>query len=276
MIPLSTYLRDYQDKIDGHSHFFDFEKVIGDVYTYPSDYKRVVGFADIRFDKLDNYKNGKMVKLYDDYITNHYNPKTQILLATAYDIEDAITIYKKYPNIIKGFGEFKCYRTYFGKPTGIKDLSFLEPLCNFDTEYNLPIYIHWNMLNDSDYEEYVRLISKYPSIPFVICHFGMGYDKPNIPDESVFDKSYEYCVKLYENFTNTYFDISYRALNYFHKHPKLLNVFAERLIIGSDINPQAMNLMPDKYMLYIKKTYREMNDLYQYRFTSCIKTLFPD
>ena len=97
MISLSTYLHDCVDKIDGHSHFFDFEKVISDVYTYPSDYKRVVGFADIRFDKLDEYKNGKVVELYDDYIAKHYNPKTQILLATACDVEDAITIYKKYP-----------------------------------------------------------------------------------------------------------------------------------------------------------------------------------
>lgn len=109
MKTLIEYITDIE-RVDGHIHLFDHDGIISNEIVDPS--KKCVCFADISFKYIDKYKGDNMISLYDDFINNYYDPSKHILLATGENAEDIISIYEKYPDKIKGFGELKCYSEY--------------------------------------------------------------------------------------------------------------------------------------------------------------------
>ena len=103
MISLSAYCS--QNTIDGHIHLFDKDGCI----VVPD--MNCVGFCDIEPKYIDQYQN--TIPYYDSFIKNNYKDSI-ILLATSVDPSNMIEIHKKWPDIIKGFGEVKCYKEWKG------------------------------------------------------------------------------------------------------------------------------------------------------------------
>ena len=68
-----------------------------------------------------------MIDLYDEFINKCYDPYKHILLATGENSKDIISIYERYPNIIKGFGELKCYDSYKDIKLPYSDLEWIKP-----------------------------------------------------------------------------------------------------------------------------------------------------
>ena len=257
MKTLYHYIFQNLQHIDGHSHFFDCQHTLSEYYIYPEASKKVIGFADVCFDKLNEYADHKMIEYYDNFISTQYDRKKHILLATADNSYDAIQIYLNHPDIIKGFGEFKCYKVYRGKEVNYGNLNWIRPVCEFNKEMRLPIYIHWCFLDDNDVEEFVNLIKDYSSIPFVLCHCGMGFDKI-VSGDAMF--AYKQCVKLSKLYPNLYFDISYKALEFFSKHPKRLNDIIYKSFLGSNLSPQTFQIIKDTDD-HKKKIYKQINKL---------------
>lgn len=269
MKDLYSYIKPKKQIIDAHSHLFDHTGLLSDLYKFPEYVEKVVGFADIRLDEPDKYNNGKIIDLYDKFIKNNYIPGKHILFATSYDIEDAIKIHQKYPEIIKGFGEFKCFKNYFGKNLNMS-LDYLTKLLEYNRKYKLPVYIHWNILNETDQKDFENILKEYREFPIVLCHFGMGYDRNNIPDENGYNKTYDLIKELYDNYDNLYLDLSYRSLHYFNRHPEKLNNFDKtRICCGSDINPKSSETLKD-VQKYIKMIYNEIQNVYVPEFSECI------
>lgn len=256
MRTLKTYLGN--ETIDGHIHLFDHQWNLLDKYDYTKGFGKVVGFADICLDNLQSYDGHKIIKYYDDFIHKTYNPKKHILLATADNPYDAISIYLKYPHIIKGFGEFKCYKVYRGNNVGYGNLNWIRPVCDFNKGLKLPIYIHWCFCNESDVREFESLITDYPNIPFVLCHCGMGFDI-SVDGDSMF--AYNECVRLSRNHPNLYFDISYKAVDFFLKNADLINSLRSRSIVGSDINPQVYRVVTNP-TYHRNKVYKKLRKVY--------------
>lgn len=269
MLPLTDYI--YKPILwDSHTHFFDYSTNLDDLYHYPEQYCKLVGFADICLDKLSEYSNHKIIRYYDEFIKNKYDHKKHILLATSDNAYDSIQLYLKYPDIIKGFGEFKCYKTYRGKETQFGNLNWIRPVCEFNKELRLPIYIHWCFKNTNDVLEFESLLKDYNSIPFVLCHCGMGFDNTVNGDSNY---AYEQCIKLQQKYKNIYFDVSYKAMDFFAKAPKLLNRINNRVLLGSDLNPQAYRIIdnPNKHKDII---YTKMNSLYSRCFSINTQNIF--
>lgn len=134
---------------------------------------------DVDFAKLELYDNESVIKYYDNYINNYYSSNIY-LLATATDSQTMIDLYNKYPNIIKGFGEIKCYSYFNNSITNKREkldfgnLKWIYPLCEFNKDLKLPIYIHWINNSDERINELIQCLEKYPTIPFVLCHCGMS------------------------------------------------------------------------------------------------------
>lgn len=256
--------------IDGHSHLFDYNHILTEFYQFPHNSKKIVGFADVCFNDIDMHNNHNMVECYERFITNHYDPAKHILLATADNSYDAIQIYLNHPNIIKGFGEFKCYKVYRGDEVPYGNLNWVRPVCEFNKDMRLPIYIHWCFLNDKDVDEFANLIKDYPSIPFVLCHCGMGFDK-SISGDAMF--AYKQCIELLKSYDNLYFDISYKALEFFSSRPKLIEAIVNKSIIGSDLSPQTFKIINDIDQ-HKQKIYKQINKLSRPEFTNNIYRLF--
>lgn len=227
MISLYDYTKNDMNKLDwdGHIHLFNSSQSLFDLYT--PTYKNYIGFADIEFDKISKYRN-KMIGLYEDYINNYYK-SNQYLLATAPTAEEAISIYEKFPNIIKGFGELKLYNTYKGKEVDYKKISIARTVCSYSAKNkNLPVYIHYSLTNDREVERIDNLLKSFPTVPIVLCHCGM--------EDSNKDFAYHAVVNLMCKYSNLWIDISYDAVDYFVNNPmKLSNLDLDRIIIGSDI-----------------------------------------
>ena len=270
MKDLYSYIKPKKQIIDAHSHLFDHTGLLSKLYSVPKWVNKIVGFADICFNSIDKYTEGKIVDLYDNFIEKHYDYKKHILLATADNSYDAIEIYKKHPNVIKGFGEFKCYKVYRGEHVKYGNLNWLRPVCEFDKELRKPIYIHWCFVNKDDVKEFERLISDYPSIPFVLCHCGMGYDK-TVDGDSNF--AYRECVKLKAKYSNLYFDISYKALEYFTANPQYLVELIDKSVSGTDLNPYAFEIIKNP-VKHKDDIYKMFFDLYRGEFENNINTLF--
>ena len=231
MKTLKTYLTD--NRIDGHIHLFDHSGVLSDKVNL-NHCSKMIGFMDIQFMNLDKYEHDDVIKYYDDYIENYLTNNT-ILLATGKDAETVIDVYKKHPDVIKGFGELKCYPFFHDHLGNRYDLPFgnldwIRPICEFDKDLRLPIYIHWSLYDDACKDALIDLISSYPTIPFVLCHCGMSDDnKPN-------KDQYDTIVKLTLRFSNLFVDISYDALKFFIDNPVCLNAIQGRYIVGTDLN----------------------------------------
>lgn len=233
MESLKKYLTNNIECWDGHIHLFDHSGYI-DLSLIDDKYKCVC-FADIVFKQLDKYRDKKVVSLYDNFINNYYNPKKHILLATGITADEIIEIYKKYPNIIKGFGELKCYSEFDEGKLPYADLTWIKPLLEFNKVLNLPIYIHFDLNKDSYCSEFESILKQYSNMPIVLCHCGMVDNKENN------DKIYEFILSLMQKYSNLYFDISYTASKYLlsniNRLITILNLYKNRVLCGSDINP---------------------------------------
>jgi hypothetical protein len=215
------------NKIDGHIHLFDHTGIINNRLIDSS--KRCVCFADIVFKYISEYKNEKMIEQYDNFINNYYDSSKHILLATGENAKDIIDIHKKYPNIIKGFGELKCYASYINGPLPYGNFKWIKPVLEYNMNIGLPVYIHYNLNSISAINDLTNLLKTY-KFPIVLCHCGM-YD--NCDYLSIHNT----ILKLMHTFNNMYVDISYNATDFYIKNiDKLLELNSYKVILGTDIN----------------------------------------
>lgn len=222
-----------RDRIDGHIHLFDHSGFIHKYIQKSHNAQTLIGFMDIDFDNLDKYDKNDVLKYYGDYINNYYDKSNTILLATAKDCQTMINLYKKYPQYIKGFGEIKCYSYY--KKNGVKkklpydNLDWIQPLCDFNKDLKLPVYLHWYIYNDHRKNELDKLLTEYSSIPFVLCHSGLS------PFRDQF-KQFNYVIDLLLKHNNLYIDISYKAVDFFIDNPDYIKILRNRCFLGTDLN----------------------------------------
>ena len=233
MESLKKYLTNNSECWDGHIHLFDHSGIIYNYIDLPKNITKFVGFMDIDFENIDKYEHNMVISYYDDFINNHYNKDNTILLATGKDCETMIDIYNKYPNIIKGFGELKCYSYYNDDDKKIElpygNLDWIRPLCEFNKALKLPIYIHWYVYDDDRKNQLDNLLTEYSSIPFVLCHCGLSPFKN-------FDKQFEYITSLILKHSNLYVDISYSAAKYFNTRLNHISILKGKCFLGTDLN----------------------------------------
>ena len=269
MKSLKKYLTNNSECWDGHIHLFDHSGYIDLSLIY--DKYKCVCFADIVFKQLDMYRDKKVISLYDNFINNYYNSKKHILLATGITAGEIIEIYKKYPNIIKGFGELKCYSEFDGGKLPYADLTWIKPLLEFNKELNLPVYIHYELANDKYCKVFKDILSEYPKMPIVLCHCGMIDDKTKNAD------IHSYILSLMNKFDNLYLDISTCKTRQFYLDNLnyLMQLNFNRVITGSDINPIAKtsNIFNDDKK-FKATCYTQMNNIYKYIKCSGINRLF--
>lgn len=227
---------------DGHIHLFNSSKELPE-YDFN---QKAVGFMDLEYDR----KNLNVVKSYERFIDKHYNNNI-ILLATGTTIEDIKTIYEKYPKIIKGFGELKCYDEYLGEKVPYKKISFVRQVCKFSRSVgSLPVYLHWDIKDDSDVKKINQILEDYPDIPLVLCHCGMCEGNESFAFTQV-------CQMMLSH-SNLWVDISYTAMDFFKSHIMLLNqLHWDRVVLGSDINQRlyVRNEDPQMKILTIQMAY---------------------
>lgn len=222
---------------------------------------------DVDFTKLDQYDHDRVLGYYDTYIRKHLKSDT-ILLATGTDCDTMIDLYLKYPDSIKGFGEIKCYDHNTDKngntirlPYG--NLQWIRPLCDFNSKVGLPIFIHWSVYNKDRKDELDRLLSEYPSIPFVLCHCGMSrhYD---------IHSQYTRVMDLMLKHGNLYVDVSFDAAEFLLQHLDYLKTLDGRCFLGTDLNPKCMRHDGwDKPLSTFKQLYE-----IRLRYNHTIKKLF--
>ena len=265
MKTLKTYLAD--NRIDGHIHLFDHSGTIGGDLIRAS-YKCVC-FADVAFRHIDEYADHKIVKYYEDFITNDYDPSKHILLATADNSEDIIEIYRRFPQYIKGFGELKCYSEWKEGPLPYGNLQWIRPLMEFNRGLKLPVYIHFNLDSIEHRDEFVQLLKDYADIPIVLCHCGMVKKKAMNSD------IFEFVRSLMLRYSNLYVDISKKeSCSFFISNlNKLLMLPNSRLIVGTDINPIIQEVINDPKR-YSDECYRLVNRLHKYIDNSAVSRLF--
>ena len=265
MKSLSNYIK--KVNWDSHIHLFNASKPL--ISLYKPLINNCVGFADIEFNDIDSY-NDHMVELYKKYIENNWN-SSQILLATAPTPEEAIEVYKKFPDKIKGFGELKLYDEYRGVKINYKKISYARSICKFSEKNgNLPVYIHYSLISDDDVTHLKNLLKDYPSIPIVLCHCGID----NNVDNKLF--AYYNTVNLMNEYSNLWADISYTALSFFNDNPfRILNMKTDRLLIGSDVtlkNFTSNHKNPEKHC---DEIYKMIDDISSYcNFDLNLKRLF--
>lgn len=230
MKTLYSYIQNTQNpRFDGHIHFFNHISPIVGKIPHESYYDmKMIGFMDIEFDNIDKYN---VIKLYDNFIKNEYDPNKHILLATGTNIKEIKSLYNKYSNnIIRGFGELKCYDEYQNKPVNYKDILFVDDVVSFSSDCgSLPVYIHWELNNEDDVIKLESILNKYPNVPIILCHFGMN--------ENNKDYAYKESYRLSSKYDNLWLDVSYTALDYFSEKPmNIFNFPNNRIIMGSDLN----------------------------------------
>lgn len=230
MINLGQYCA--QNTIDGHIHLFDKDGCI----QIPQH--KSIGFCDIDPKSIELYSN--TIPYYDDFINNHYKDNI-ILLATSTDSKNMIDIHKKYPNIIRGFGELKCYNHFDDVDNDkyyefkLDRLSRYYELCKYTNDKHLPIFIHYSLYDNKCVEKFTNLINKYPNTIFVLCHCGMDKETDN-------DFCYHSVLKLMNEHQNLWVDVTWMGLNYFINNPlKLINMDRSRIILGTDMSRKSMN-----------------------------------
>lgn len=206
---------------DGHYHAFSHRGVNEISVT-----NLHVGFADIELDCLDEYKD--IPGMYDKMM-----PKCKhigIWLATGMTIGDIKEIYKRHPDLIRGFGELKLYDEYAGKPLKYKRISFAREVCKFSEECgNLPVYIHYELNDPDNVRTFDRLLRDFPDVPIVLCHCGMSKKNADFAFNSAKKLAYEH--------GNCWLDISWDAAAYLSKNPLLLTQLpGDRVFWGSDFS----------------------------------------
>lgn len=219
---LYDYLKEPWVKIDGHFHGFNHKSSIEMV----DGYGKAVTFMDLEYDK----KNLNPAKSYNEFTKSSYNDEKHILLATGVTIEDIKSIYESHKEIIKGFGELKCYDEYKGEKVPYKKISFINQVCRFSKEVGcLPVYIHWGITNDKDLKHLRRTLTIYGDVPVVLCHCGM-----NDTNQSY---AYTQVCQLMKDYRNLWVDLTYTAAEFFSENIMLLDALDKsRIILGTDIN----------------------------------------
>lgn len=252
MRTLSQYLT--QDHIDGHVHLFDHNGIIDQTLINKS-YKCVC-FADITFRYHSEYDGEKVIKYYDDFIYNHYDPQKHILLATGIDANTIIKLYKKYPQFIKGFGELKCYDRWKEGELPYGNLEWIKPVLDFNRSLNLPVYIHFNLDTIERRVEFEELLKQYSTMPIVLCHAGM------VDKASTNTDIHMFVLNLLNIYNNLYVDLSFLKTQrfYINNVNRLLQLPVDRVIIGSDINPIIKEVLPNPNR-YSKHCYSNLNKL---------------
>lgn len=222
MISLAKYIQGYDsNKIDGHIHLFNHKGSLNNPYPYPYDQR--IGFMDLEFD-VDNLN---VRESYKRYITNDYNKK-DILLATSTNIDDIIYLLDTYEEI-KGIGELKCYDKYQDKSLPYKDINFVSDCCQVAKQYNVPIYLHWELNSEEYIKQLKELLQRYNEVNIVLCHCGFGHDL----NGKIFDE----LVGMMSVFNNLWVDISYTALDFFDLNINRLQILDKsRVILGTDFN----------------------------------------
>lgn len=247
----SNNVEPVDSNIDGHIHLFDHNGFINKSLVDLS--KKCVCFADIAFRYLEQYKNGEIINYYDNFIKRHYNPSKHILLATGITADEIIDIYKKYPQFIKGFGELKCYSEDIGGKLPFGNLKWIKPLLEYNVNICLPVYIHYNLDDDTKVSDFENLLKMY-NFPIVLCHCGMH-------DDCDYVGIHYKILKLMNTYNNLYVDISHDAIDFYIKNiNKLLELNNSRVIIGTDINP-AIGRVIDNPLQTANTIYDKFNTL---------------
>ena len=191
-----------------------------------------------------------------------------MLLATAVNIEDIKKIYSEFPNIIKGFGELKCYSSYQDKQVPYKKISFVKQVCKFSNNCgNLPVYLHWEIENEKDIKILKKLLTQYPTVPIVLCHCGMNE----------FNKDYAYIQSNYlaNQFENLWLDISYVALDYFYENQLKINTLPKhKIIFGTDVNNKLLGPGHDFPQEYDDKIFKMIKMMKYANSNNNLKRLF--
>jgi hypothetical protein len=238
MISLSRYVGKKPIECDAHTHLFDGVDSCPDLVLPES--KLTVAFADIRFADPESYADGMTSKAYDRFISKDY-PKLEdrlILLSTAPSADEAIKICEDHKDVIKGFGEFKCYGYYrTGKFKGTQEtkkldygnLKWIEPALEYNSK-NMPVYIHYSIYDEKRVRELSKTLERYPDTPFVLCHCGMGKERDR---SSTLDE----LSSLMSRYNNLWTDISFSALDKFVSDRNAIDrLQKDRVLIGSDLN----------------------------------------
>lgn len=217
---------------DGHFHAFSHRGV-----NETSSAALRVGFADIEFDHLDEYKD--IPGMYDKMM-----PKCERIgawLATGLTIDDIKEIYKRHPDLIKGFGELKLYDEYAGKPLNYKRISFAHEVCRFSEECGyLPVYIHYELNEPVNVRAFDKLLRDHPDVPIVLCHCGIS--------EKNTEFAFNAAKKLAYDHGNCWLDVSWDAAAYLSKNPLLLTQLpVDRVFWGSDFNNRALTYKKPRY-----------------------------
>lgn len=222
MRALYEYLKEPIIRIDGHFHGFNHKNSISLV----EGYDRAITFMDLEYDK----KSINPIKSYDRFIQENYDPYKHILLVTGTTIEDIKSIYDAHKDIIKGFGELKCYSEYKGEKVPYKKISFVNQVCKFSREVGcLPVYIHWEINNEKDLKHIKRTLTIYEDIPVVLCHCGMNGNNRTY--------AYTQVCQLMKDHSNLWVDLTFDAAQFFSNNIMLLDgLDKSRIIIGTDMN----------------------------------------
>ena len=61
MKDLYSYIKPKKQIIDAHSHLFDHTGALSKLYSVPKFVNKIVGFADICFNAIDKYTEGKIL-----------------------------------------------------------------------------------------------------------------------------------------------------------------------------------------------------------------------
>lgn len=213
--------------IDGHIHVCSQRGVL------PKDtFKGLppirIGFADIEYDNISSYSD--MTSIYKDAVKL---PNTY-LLATGLNmkgVKDAYDFLRANGGCY-GFGELKLYDEYRGEPIKYKKISFAREVCSFSEKVgDLPVYIHYELNNDSEVMKLENLLEEYPSVPIVLCHCGL-----NDHNQSY---AWNQCVRLCRTYENLWVDVSWYAAQWLCNNPLLLlQLPGDRVFWGSDVSPR--------------------------------------
>ena len=233
MKDFTTLINNYKD---GHVHLFDASGLTPIKRHFPC-----IGFMDIWFHELSKYTEDKSEQLYNKYLPQVN--KNNIILSTAPDPDQVIHIYESHKEVIKGFGELKCYDYSFAtnepKKLPFKDLKWVEEICNYN-DMGLPVYIHYS-LDEGNVGNLIHIIEDYPHIPFIICHCGVGTrDEYGFSLQGTTNESFKLALNLALKYDNVYLDISYTAYDALKDNLDSLQK-TDKFLLGTDINPQQFN-----------------------------------
>lgn len=229
MKPLFSYL--FVNGADCHIHLFDAHGSIPPVKLGG------VGFPDISVrTEPELYDLDNLREMYAENISKY--PGYHVL-AAALNPDDAITILEEFG--LKGFGEIKCYDSAIvdGKkvPLPYKSKEYWKPLFGYADAHKLPVWIHWSILSEQDYEALYDIIESYPDAKFVLCHCGIDADDILKEAGATAEQAFWCCQRLVKALPNAYADISWTASKFLLQHPQY-HLPEHKYIIGSDVNPK--------------------------------------